>query len=181
MNMGKGRTVFAVVMILVVVGLLSFVGLIHAGMPDLDWQAGYDGEGMSGRITATWGFGAGQPLTTEIAQPDNQPAAGIGGAADERSWGTRQVQDNWGKWLTGLAGGAALFFVADNNWLHWVNKSEDRAAEIAEATDEGATAGGGGAAVNGNDNVVVQVSNGGTVNVYQDSPVTSMPAEEGEE
>ena len=162
--------------------MVMVVGQAVAGLPDVTIEpTGRDGRIDGGRVGLTWGFGGGRPAVAGFQHQDNGRAVGGGGGGDDRSWFARQVDDNWGKWLSSAATVAGYILVADNNGYWPFSGGSDRdAAEVpavTTASDTGASAAGGGTAVNGSDNVVINVSNGGSVTVYQDSPVTTSSGE----
>lgn len=88
------------------------------------------------------------------------------------AWGAHPWQMA-GATLVDAATTWGVYKVADNNkWLPWEDYDKATPTE-STATDAGATSAAGGMAVNGSDNVVINVSNGGSVTVYQDSPITT--------
>lgn len=160
--------------ILIAAMVAGFMNTAVAALPEVDIApTGSNGEINGGRVTLSWGFGAGAPIVTPYLGASER-AEGIGGGATTQDSGVvAHFKNNWGKWASGLALAFGVYKVADNNdWLPW--SDDDKAAPAAStASDAGASSAEGGMAVNGSDNVVINVSNGGSVTVYQDSPITT--------
>jgi len=97
------------------------------------------------------------------------------------AWGAHPWQMA-GSTLVDAASAWGVYKVADNNkWLPWEDYDKAAAPTESTATDTGASSAAGGMAVNGSDNVVINVSNGGSVTVYQDSPIAPAEPTEGGE
>ena len=162
--------------ILIAATLAGLVNMAAAGLPEVDIApTGSGGEINGGRVTLSWGFGAGAPLVTPENIAAGERAEGIaGGATTQDSGVVAHFKNNWGKWASGLALAFGVYKVADNNdWLPWSDDDKAAAPTESTATDTGASSAAGGMAVNGSDNVVINVSNGGSVTVYQDSPIAN--------
>ena len=164
--------------VLIAVTLAGLANMAAAALPDVDIQpTGSNGEINGGRVVLSWGFGAGAPLVTSANIAAGERAEGIaGGATTQDSGVVAHFKNNWGKWLSGLATVAGYVLVADNNdFWPFTGGGGESAGSVSGDTvvaSEEATSAAGGTAINGSDNVVVN-NNGGTVNVYQDSPIAN--------
>ena len=162
--------------VLIAAMVAGLVNMAAAALPDVDIQpTGSNGEINGGRVVLSWGFGAGAPLVTPENIAAGERAEGIaGGATESKSAIVEHFSNNWGKWLSGLATAGGYVLLADNN-DYWPFSGDDDndpvdAPSLTATTTTGASSGQGGAAINGDDNIIV---NGGTVTIYQDSPIAN--------
>ena len=163
--------------VLIAAMVAGLVNMAAAGLPDIDIApTGSGGEINGGRVVLSWGFGAGAPLVTPANIGASERAEGIGGggAVEQPSAVVTHLKNNWGKWLIGLATAGGYVLLADNN-DYWPFSGDDDndpvdAPSLTATTTTGASSGQGGAAINGDDNIIV---NGGTVTIYQDSPIAN--------